>query len=427
MQLPTLQNLLITAATLQQSGNLTAAIEHCQQALAIVPENSDSLYFLGVLNAQNKAYTAAEHYFIRAIKADPQRAEFYGNYANALLEQGRLNDAIMQGKQSIALNPQHPQSHNILGNAYLLQGDYALATEHFRITLKHAPQYAAAYNKLGVALQKQQQYAEAIRCFQYALTLPDHDLETYYNLGQTLQESGQITAAYHCYQQLLKRNPNHLLAQQNLKVVDPSWLEPLQGKHIVLRRFQASDSAFLTASYANDSFMQFYHHFLPRHQPLRLLEQKLQQNALLHPCQTKAIDWVIFKIDHTQQEKPIGMTNLVDIQFAHRRAELLVGIPNAADRTSHAGLEASLLVMDFAFNRVKFNKLSSYVYANNPVAQKNTLALGFKQEGYLHAHIVQPDNGLLVDLYINGLTVHDYHQNSRLAKLSQRFDFSLSL
>ncbi|MFI3135558.1 MAG: GNAT family N-acetyltransferase [Methylococcaceae bacterium] len=416
----TVQDNLKTAAALHQSGDLPAAMACCLQVLSVLPEYPDALYFLGVLHAQSKAYALAEGYFSRAIAANPQRAEFYGNYANALLEQGKLTAAIAQGQQSIALNPTHYQSHNILGNAYLLQADYVRAAEHFRHTLHLNPRYAAAHNKLGVTLQRQQQFPEAISCFQQALAIQPNYPEALFSLGQTLQENGQIAAAEQCYQQLLLLNPEDSNTQRSLQEVNSGWLEPLVGRNLLLRRFQVSDSDFLGRCYASDDFMRFYHHFLPRQQPSRLLTQKLAQNEALHPCQTKSIDWVICRTDAVNTPRPIGIANLVDIQFTHRRAELLLGIPDPADRDGSAGLEASLLIMEFAFNRVKLAKLTSYVYGINPVAQKNTLALGFKQEGYLNAHLLQPDSGELMDLYTNGMTIGDFRQQSRLAKVSRR-------
>jgi diamine N-acetyltransferase len=416
----TAQRYLKTAVTLHQAGDFQAAMKCCEQALAAEPEHPEALYFLGVLHAQGKAYGQAEDYFSRAIRVNPQRAEFYGNYANALLEQGKLEQAIDQGKQSIALNPRHYQSQNILGNAYLLLGEYAQAAAHFRITLQLNPGYAAAHNKLGETLQRQQQLPEAIHCFQQALSVQANYPEALYNLGQALQENGQIAAAHGCYQQLLRLQPDDVTAQRRAREVDSLWLEPLVGQQLMLRRFQVDDAAFLSRCYANDAFMRFYHHFLPRRQPLPVLEKKLSDNAALHPCQTKSIDWLICRTDPSGNPHPVGLANLADIQFAHRRAELLIGIPEPLDRLGSAGLAACLLVMDFAFNRVKLAKLTSYVYALNPAAQQNTLALGFKQEGYLSAHLVQPDSGEMMDLYTNGLTLADFRQKKRLAKVSRR-------
>ncbi len=76
--------------------------------------------------------------------------------------------------------------------------------------------------------------------------------------------------------------------------------------------------------------------------------------------------------------------------------------------------------MDFAFNRVALNKLTSVVYGSNRLAQKNTIALGFTQESYMRQHIAVVDGQGFIDVYGNGLTKSDFRANKRLAKLSKR-------
>lgn len=414
----TVPKLMQVAVSQQQAGNLSTATEHCLAVLALVPEYPDALYLLGILHAQRKAYAIAEDYFARAIQANPVRAEFYGNYANALLEQGKLVQAITLGQQSIALNPRQFQCLHILGNAYLLQGDFTQAADYFQQVIALNPRFAPAHNKLGITWQRQQRYNEAIRCLQTALSLQADYPEAQYHLGLALQESGQIAAAYQCYRQLLASHPEDASAQRGLLEVDPAWLMPLTGKSIVLRRFEESDSDFLSQSYATEAFMRFYHHYLPRQLSSQQLAAKLSIQATTHPYQHKAIDWIIWRSVAGRPTKAIGIANLVDIQFAHRRAEFLLGIPASADRSHYAAVEASLLVMDFAFNQVQLNKLTSYVYASNPLAQKNTEALGFSREGYLEAQILHLASGEMLDLYVNGLTVAAFRRNARLARLS---------
>ena len=293
----TAQQLIKTAASLHQAGQFDAAINACQEALVRVPDYPDALYFLGVLSAQAKNYPSAELYFERAIAADPKRAEFYGNYANALLEQQQYPAAIIQGLKSIALNPKHPQSQNIVGNAYLMQGDFVAATPYFRQTVALNPNYASAHHKLGTALQRQQQFSEAISCFEQALSLQADYPEAFHSLGQTLLESGQIDSAYRCYQKFLSLHPEDASVRRKMMEVHPIWNEALQGQQIILRRFLETDSDYLCRCYADDDFMRFYHHYLPRKLSSEALAAKLRQNAVLHPCQLKTIDWLILRID----------------------------------------------------------------------------------------------------------------------------------
>jgi len=162
--------------------------------------------------------------------------------------------------------------------------------------------------------------------------------------------------------------------------------------------------------------MTLYNQYIPRHQPADELAEKLRQTQALHPCQTKSADWVIFRKNTGQ---PAGIANLVDINLSHRRAEFLIGLPDSEDRTRGIALEATLLVLDYVFNRVKLNKLIAHVYAHNAFSQKNALALGFTQECYLREHLVDP-HGNLLDVYGNGMTMRDFHSSPRISKLSLR-------
>jgi diamine N-acetyltransferase len=137
----------------------------------------------------------------------------------------------------------------------------------------------------------------------------------------------------------------------------------------------------------------------------------------LHPCQTKSVDWIIYRKNSSQ---PAGIANLADINLAHRRAEFLIGLPDPEDRTRGIALEATLLILDYVFNRIKLNKLTTNVYAGNFFSQKNTLALGFTQESFLREHLVDPVHGNFLDVYGNGMTARDFRSNSRISKLSSR-------
>ncbi len=191
----------------------------------------------------------------------------------------------------------------------------------------------------------------------------------------------------------------------------------MDGKKLHLRRYRKEDAVFLNTCYQNDTFMAQYNHYIPRHQYLADLQIKLQQAEARHPCQSNSIDWVIQ--DRCTGEL-LGIANLADIQFVRRRAEFLVGLPNPENHASGIGLEAVLLILDYVFNRVGLNKLTTIVYGDNVSSQKNTIAVGFTQESYLREQIIDSSSGNFIDLYGNGMTLKDFRANTRLAKLSKR-------
>lgn len=417
-------DVLQTAIAHHQAGRAQLVVACCAQVLAVLPEQPNALYLLAVVHAQAREFGAANEYFQRSIAADPSRAEFFGNYANALWEQGRIDESVAQCRHSLALNPSRAEVHNTLGNALLAQEEFAAAAESFRRALQINPAYSFAHNNLGNALQGQGKHEEAVSHYRHAIELQVEYREAFNNLGVALKDGGKIAEAEQAFRQALALKPDYANAARNLAQVDSAWLAPLSGKHIQLRRMVEADADFLLHCYRDADFMDRYHHFISRQQSRERLAEKLRQDGKRHPCQSATLDWLILKVENGVDAapvlRPIGMANLVEIQFAHRRAEFLIGIPDHADRVGSAGLEASLLVMDFAFNRVGLNKLTTFVYGDNRASQENTLALGFTQESHLREHMALPDSDRLLDLYGNGMTIGDFRGNARLARLSRR-------
>jgi len=69
------------------------------------------------------------------------------------------------------------------------------------------------------------------------------------------------------------------------------------------------------------------------------------------------------------------------------------------------GLSASAMLMlyEFYFKFMKFNKLISFVYKDNPMSLKSTLHLGFEVEGELLEHNLDPETGKYLDVIQLGL------------------------
>lgn len=405
---------LQSAIRYQQCGQFSEAEALCRKILAALPDQPDTLHLLAIIYAQTKRFQSANDHFRKAIAKAPVRADFIGNYANALWEQGSIEEAINYCERSLAINANQAEVLNVLGNALMAQNRHEKAADCFRRALQLHPH---ALNNLGNALQKMNQAAEAIPCYQQAIELQGNYSEACNNLGQALKTLGRIDEARDQFRKSLQLTPLFNQARHNLAEVDSCWLEPLEGKKLFLRRYEAKDAAYLRYCHQNNDFMALYNQYIPRHQPVDELAAKLHQTHAMHPCQTKSVDWVIYRKNTGQ---PAGIANLVDINFVHRRAEFLIGLPDLEDRTSGIALEATLLVLDYAFNRVKLNKLTTNVYADNVFSQENTLALGFTQESFLREHIADLAHGNFLDVYGNGMTMRDFRSNTRISKLSTR-------
>ena len=316
-----------------------------------------------------------------------------------------------------ATSPYDPDKLNILGNIQMIQNRLAAAAESFQKALTSKPNHVQALNNLGNILQKSGKHQEAATCYRKALTLRPNYAEAWNNLGAVLKAMNEIAEARACFVRAMEIQPKLSRAVWNYTEVDLAWLERPEGNQLYLRRYAEQDADYLYYCYQNTVFMAQYNHSIPRHQPPEELAAQLRNAQVKHPCQTGSINWIICR---KTTDQSVGLANLVEIQFLHHRAEFLIGLPDPADHATGMAVEASLLVMDFAFNQVGLNKLTTVVYDDNLASQKNTLKGGFVQESYLREHIYDSASTKFINVYGNGMTVNDFRHNKRLSRLSQR-------
>jgi tetratricopeptide (TPR) repeat protein len=158
-----------------QTGQVPAAIDHFNQALALKPSSSEVHYNLGVALAQNGQDDAAIDEYQQALNLNPNHAQAHYNLGNSLFEKGRLNDAIAQYQRALKINPNYSLAHNNLGSALLQSGQLDDAIVHFRQALAIDEANPDAHYNLGLALEQKGAIDEAIIQFQDAVQLNPGD------------------------------------------------------------------------------------------------------------------------------------------------------------------------------------------------------------------------------------------------------------
>jgi hypothetical protein len=108
----------------------------------------------------------------------------HNNLANALLAQGRVDEAVAHYQEAIRLKPDYGNAHYNLGIANFQRGDYSEAVARFREAVRLKPKSAEACNNLGAALAKAGQTNEAIAQFEAAARLAPGSEEPRANLAR---------------------------------------------------------------------------------------------------------------------------------------------------------------------------------------------------------------------------------------------------
>ena len=176
------------------------------------------------------------------------------------------------------------------------------------------------------------------------------------------------------------------------------WWQNIQSHSCLLTRRQAHDAPFMRTLWADQAFMHAFHRLAP---PLPAADYDLVAvlNREYHSTidKSRALHWVV----RTPHGEPWGLLSLTDISLQHKRAEVLLGVlPGVPFGLTTA---AMLMLFQFYFRVMKFNKLYSLVFADNRHSLRGTLHLGFKQEGLLRKHTFDPLTRSHVDVVQMGL------------------------
>jgi Flp pilus assembly protein TadD/peroxiredoxin len=237
-----------------QHGYLDAAVESFKQVIASKPDEAEAHYNLGTLYLRQKDFSLAKASLERALRLKPVHPEAWNNLGMVAAEEGHTGEAIEDFTKSLSLRPdfvvallnlgnlyrrqkRFPEAAEMLSRAYTAdqanpevnyslgmlsaqQNDDQKAKQAFERALKAQPDYADALNNYGVLLVREQQYSQAEDKFQQCIrSNPKYD-QAYLNLARLyallLNDRDKARTVL---QELLTLQPQHVIAQQALKML----------------------------------------------------------------------------------------------------------------------------------------------------------------------------------------------------------------
>jgi diamine N-acetyltransferase len=235
------------------------------------------------------------------------------------------------------------------------------------------------------------------------------DIEKLLNEASKLRMRNQQQLAYN----LLSENLDPIKYQALLFEHHPVWWSDIEAGICKLSRRSSKDIDFLKEVWKNPDFTYSFHRHMKQlpsdDENLRNILNK-ENSALI--SETRAMHWIV----KDKYAEPWGLLSLTDISLIHRRSEVLLGLLQGAPQG--LAVAAMLILFQFYFKVIKFNKLQSLIYEDNYHSLKGTLHLGFKQEGYLKEHVIDPKSRKYVNLIQTGLICNEAftESNKRLMK-----------
>jgi len=240
----------VLSALLGQANRMDEALITNQKAVALSPDDPETLINLGI--TQNKLelfdeaeisfkdaiklkfnhpdahnnlgttlhnkgkFSEAKESFLTAININPKNAEAYNNLAISQKELGLLDDAEESYRKAISIRPSYAQAHNNLGNTLAKLKRLKEAEASYRLAIHHKPNLAEAHNNLGVSLQDQGQLENASESFSTAISLDSNYAEAHNNLGVIYKDMGRLHEAQSSFDRALMIKPDFAEAHSNL-------------------------------------------------------------------------------------------------------------------------------------------------------------------------------------------------------------------
>ena len=152
----------------------------------------------------------------QALALQPAYAMAHNNLGTTLGELGKPEEAVVHYRQALALQPALAEASYNLGNVLKEQGKVEEAIVLYRQALALRPAYAMAHNNLGNALKEQFKLDEAVAHYRQALAVQPDYADAYNNLGIVLRDQGKHEEATACYRQALAIRPDYVVANSNL-------------------------------------------------------------------------------------------------------------------------------------------------------------------------------------------------------------------
>ena len=163
------------------------------------------LLALGALTwRQCGMYANVETLWLQTIRLNPESWMAQGNLGNALLQKGRVDEAITHFQKAVEIKADDADAHYNFGIALLQKGRLDEAITHLQEALQIKPDHAQAHNNLSIALRQKGRVDEAITHCQKALEIKPDFAEACYNLGVALGQKGKVDEAIAYYQKAIE-------------------------------------------------------------------------------------------------------------------------------------------------------------------------------------------------------------------------------
>ena len=207
------------SSALMGIGDAQKARQELDSVLAIAPNNPDARYQAGYLAWSEKDYKRAQQAFDDLYKANPKDARGMIGLVETMASQNRMDEAIKLLQDSISRQPERREFRLALANLYVRDQRYDDAVKLLQELLKTDPKSGDLLLRLAETQRRKGDVNAAIETFRQASQAAPADTRPLLQLGLLMDGTGRRDQAKPIYEQILKIQPDHPIALNNLAFI----------------------------------------------------------------------------------------------------------------------------------------------------------------------------------------------------------------
>lgn len=205
-------------------GDLVTAATQFEKVVALSPNDSSALMFLGYVRLKQERYDDAITALDRAGKAGSSldakaRAEIQNNLGIAYWNKKQWDSGIAAYQKALDLNKDYTEARYNLAFALLARHRSQEAVPHFQQLIIKSPNDATLHDGIGEAYENMADWAKALGAYRKAVALDTREALYPLRLALALVNSGRKDEAIPMLQETLKRDPRNASANLQLGVI----------------------------------------------------------------------------------------------------------------------------------------------------------------------------------------------------------------
>lgn len=165
---------------------------------------------------QLRFWQDSETLFTRALRVTSSNSVALNNLGAALLQRGKIDEAIDRLKQAVQSQPGNAKAENNLGLALVKVGRFEEAEHCYRQALELSPRYVQAHENLARVYLQTGRLDAAIASLQAATAIEPSDAKSFNDLGVAFMKSGRMNEGSDSFRRAVGLEPNNAVYRKNL-------------------------------------------------------------------------------------------------------------------------------------------------------------------------------------------------------------------